>query len=30
MYWDSLVDHFIEITASVRGAIIFYPKSQGR
>ncbi|EHO1858191.1 bacteriocin immunity protein [Escherichia coli] len=30
MYWDSLVDHFIEITQHPSGSdLIFYPKSQG-
>ncbi|HDV5004215.1 bacteriocin immunity protein [Escherichia coli] len=30
MYWDSLVDHFIEITQHPSGIdLIFYPKSQG-
>ncbi len=30
MYWDSLVDHFIEITQHSSGSdLIFYPKSQG-
>ena len=30
MYWDSLVDHFIEITQHPSGSdLIFYPKCQG-
>ena len=30
MYWDSLVDHFIEITQHPSGSdLIFDPKSQG-
>ncbi|WP_270095050.1 bacteriocin immunity protein [Escherichia coli] len=30
MYWDSLVDHFIEITQHPSGSdLIFYSKSQG-
>ncbi|EFC5431437.1 bacteriocin immunity protein [Escherichia coli] len=30
MYWDSLVDHFIEITQHPSGSdLIFYLKSQG-
>ena len=30
MYWDSLVDHFIEITQHPSGSdLIFYPSSNG-
>lgn len=30
IYWDSLVDHFVEITQHPSGSdLIFYPKNQG-